>query len=200
MRSAIRNRKGRSYIVQELARILCLTVLALAGGALAVHAQSAKLELGPLQKLAARAKEVTEVTLDHQMLQLAQKFMSNDESSGDAEARQLVGQLKGIYIKHFVFDQVGEYSQADVDNILDQLHGASWQRIVSYRKEKEHESDDIYMMGSGNAIKGLAIISAQPKTLTVVNIIGSIDLQKLSALEGHFGIPRVRINRQDKQK
>ena len=40
---------------------------------------------------------------------------------------------------------------------------------------------------------GLAIIAAEPKELVIVNIVGPIDLEKLSQLEGIFGIPDLNI-------
>jgi hypothetical protein len=33
----------------------------------------------------------------------------------------------------------------------------------------------------------------------VVNIVGSIDLQKLHQLEGHFGIPKLQLDQQQKR-
>ena len=44
-------------------------------------------------------------------------------------------------------------------------------------------------MLEGEKIGGLVVLSAEPKELTVVNIVGPVDLDKLAALEGQFGIP-----------
>ena len=46
-----------------------------------------------------------------------------------------------------------------------------------------------YCGREGNASGGLAILVAQPAELTVVNIVGPMDLAKLGALQGQFGIP-----------
>ncbi|MGH9395755.1 MAG: DUF4252 domain-containing protein [Terriglobia bacterium] len=162
-------------------------------GPLAARAQSAKIQLDQLQKLASRAQEVTDVTLDQNMLQMALNFMSKDNSPGDAETRQLVKQLKGIYIKDFEFAKAGMYTQADIDQILSQVHAHPWERIISVRNEKEGENDEIYIMRSGNNIKGLLILSAEPKELAVVNIVGPIDVKSLSHLEGKFGIPKINL-------
>jgi hypothetical protein len=37
------------------------------------------------------------------------------------------------------------------------------------------------------------IIASEPREFTVVNIVGSIDLQKLRRLEGRFGIPKLQL-------
>jgi hypothetical protein len=44
-------------------------------------------------------------------------------------------------------------------------------------------------MKQGDAIAGMAVLVAESRELTVVNIVGPIDIEKLSQLEGHFGIP-----------
>ncbi len=47
----------------------------------------------------------------------------------------------------------------------------------------------------GEQIAGLVIISAEPRELTLVNIVGPVDLDKLASLEGQFGIPRMSRER-----
>ena len=49
-------------------------------------------------------------------------------------------------------------------------------------------------------ISGLAVLATQPKELTVVNIIGPVDLSKLSELEGQFGVPELGIEQPAKAK
>jgi hypothetical protein len=49
-------------------------------------------------------------------------------------------------------------------------------------------------MSEGSVIKGLAVLAAEPKALTVVNVVGSIDLAKLRDIEGKFGIPKFGLD------
>jgi quaternary ammonium compound-resistance protein SugE len=42
---------------------------------------------------------------------------------------------------------------------------------------------------AGTAILGMAVLSFEPKEVTVVNILGNVDFKKLTALEDSFGIP-----------
>ncbi|PYV28373.1 MAG: hypothetical protein DMG24_02220 [Acidobacteria bacterium] len=163
----------------------------------AARAQEAKLEINHLEKLAARAAEVVDVTLDAPMLRLASRFMSEERSPDEAAARELIKQLKGVYVKSFEFDKEGEYSTADVELIRAQLH-APWSRVVDVRSKREGENAEVYMIGGGDNITGLAIISAEPKELTVVNIVGPIDVEKLSQLEGHLGVPHLGLERSNK--
>jgi hypothetical protein len=45
------------------------------------------------------------------------------------------------------------------------------------------------VMKQGDSIAGLVVLVAETRELTVVNLVGNIDVNKLSLLEGHFGIP-----------
>jgi hypothetical protein len=163
-------------------------------------AQNARLELKNLEKLSSKASEVNDVTLDGAMLQLASKFMNAADDPDTAEVKDIIKDLKGIYVKNFEFDAPNQYSQADVQAIRAQLTGPGWQRIVEARSEHAKEHDEIYVMKQGNAITGLAILVAEPTELTVVNIVGPIDINKLAALQGHFGIPGDEDSGKKKQK
>ncbi|HKT50016.1 MAG TPA: DUF4252 domain-containing protein [Candidatus Angelobacter sp.] len=162
-------------------------------------AQAGRLELKNLEKLADRAAEVQDVTLDGSLLQLAVSVM---KSSGDPDAAQVVEVikgLKGIYIKNFEFDSPGQYSQADVESIRSQLTGPGWQRIVTSYTKRSGERDEVYLLKDGDKINGITVLVAEARELTVVNIVGAIDPEKLGELGGHFGIPD-QIKEQSKPK
>ena len=162
-------------------------------------AQAGKLELKNLDKLADRAAEVNDVTLDGSLLQLAVSVM---KSSGDPDAAQvvdLIKGLKGIYVKNFEFDSPGQYSQADVESIRSQLTGPGWQRIVTSFSKRNGERDEVYLLKDGDKINGVTVLVAEARELTVVNIVGAIDPEKLGELGGHFGIPG-QIKDQSKPK
>lgn len=176
----------------------CGVVLALGAAALA-EAQSPKLDLGNLAKLADKADEVVDVTLDGQTLKFAEKFMDEDKDEDDAEALKLIKNLTGIYVKSFEFDKPDQYSDADVEAIRSQLHGGAWSRMVGYESKREHERDEIWVMTdpSGKSNLGLAIIAAEAKELTVVNIVGPIDVNDLPALEGKMGVPHLELRQNE---
>ena len=143
-----------------------------------------------LEKLADKATEVVDVTLDASLLQLAARFLPNSDPD-TARIKKLINGLKGIYVRSFEFDKTGEYSLADVESIRSQLHGPGWARIVGVRKLKSGENSEVYVKSDGNAISGLTIIAAEAKELTIVNISGPIRPEDLQELGGHFGIPKM---------
>jgi len=184
----------RTTTVKHRPWFLPLAQLALLGllPAAAARGQDARLQIKNLDKLAGKAAEVVDVTLDKPMLELASKFLKDDD---DAEAIALIKDMKGIYVKSFEFDKEGEYSDADIEPILAQLKGPGWSKLVDVRSKHDRETDEVYIMQQDGKITGLAVIAAEPKELTIVNIVGPIDLDKLSKLEGHLGVPHLDLDR-----
>lgn len=166
---------------------------------LPAFSQNGKLQLQNLEKLAAKAAEVNDVTLDGSLLQLAAKFLDAEGDSESRDIKDMVRNLKGIYVKNFEFDEPNQYSQADVEAIRTQLAAPGWQRIVTSRNKRNNENDEVYLMKEGEKITGVAILVAEARELTVVNIVGPIDFDKLGELGGHFGIPD-EINDHPKNK
>lgn len=165
--------------------LMILLGLALAPAA---FAQEIKMPVD-LDKLAAKAAETTEVTLNGRTLQLAAKFMNEE---GDREARELVKKLKGIYVRSFEFDKEGEYSQDDVESIRSQLKSPVWQKVVNVRSKRDGENAEIYFKTDNtDQIAGLVVIAADPKELTIVHIDGPLDPSDLEKIGGDFGVPRV---------
>jgi hypothetical protein len=154
--------------------------------ALAVPASAQRLNFD-FGAIAERASETVDVTLDGPMLRFALKFLSDDKSD-ERDVKDMVRKLDGIYVRSFEFDEDGAYDRRLVDRIKSQL-GPSWKKIVQVRS-RTRDNVDIYTDMRGETIAGLVIISADPRELTVVNIVGPIDLDRLADLEGKFGIPR----------
>jgi hypothetical protein len=165
--------------------MLCLLVISAAHAS----AQPGRLELKNLDKLANKASDVNDVTLDGSMLELAWKFMKADHDPEADQLRDVLKGLKGIYIRNFEFDEPNQYSQEDVQAIRAQLTGPGWTRIVESSSRHSRTHDEIYLLKEGDKVAGMVILVAEPKELTVVNIVGFIDPNKLGELEGHFGIP-----------
>ena len=160
--------------------------------ALPAAAQQVNLEF---PGLAERASEVVDVTLDARMLRLASKFLSM--APDERAARDIIRKLEGIYVRSYEFDREGEYDRSIVDRVRSQL-GASWSKIVNVRSRKR-ENVEIFTQTKGDAVTGLVVISAEPKALTIVNIVGPIDLDRLADLEGQFGIPKISKDQKENQ-
>jgi hypothetical protein len=148
-----------------------------------------KLALPDLSALSRHATDSVDITLDAGLLSLAAGFLGDDPQ--DAAVRQVIAGVKGIYVRSYTFDRDFAYPAASIDAVRSQLSGAGWQRVVQVHSSKERSSVDIYICQVAGKARGVAIVATEPRELTLVNIVGAIDLAKLHQLEGHFGIPRL---------
>jgi len=187
---------GRSQVLLKLAS---LALLLFFGAAITARAQTARLEMGQLDRLGAKASQSVDVSIDERMMQLAAKFLSSKDPD-EIKIKEVVAGLKGIYVKVFEFEREGEYTQADMASIRSQLTNPGWTRLVNVISKKDG-SIEVYLMSNAAQIGGLVVLASDPKELVVVNILGPVDLDKLSQLEGQFGIPELEIEvRKPKQK
>jgi len=142
-----------------------------------------------LKAMAAKAKETVEVNLDGNLLTLAARFLS-DKNADEAEVKAILKDIKGIYVRSFEFDREGGYTMADVDAVRNQASGPGWQRVVDVKGSKENTG--IYLKSmNGEKVDGVVVLAAERNEFTVVQIVGSIDPARLSALSGKFGIPKL---------
>jgi hypothetical protein len=158
---------------------------------LPLAAQDIKMPVA-LDKLAAKASEVVDVSLDGALLQLASRFLS-EKDPDEANVKKLVGGLKGVYVKSFTFEDRDQYKESDVEDLRTQLKAPGWSRIVSSRSRKNGDNSEVYLKTDAGQITGLAVIVTNPKELTIVNIIGFIRPEDIRDLGGHLGIPKIDI-------
>ena len=140
-----------------------------------------------IERLAARAKESQNITLDGPLLQLAGAFLNSNDKDQKV-AKDLISKLKSIHVRHFEFEKEGEFSDRDLDSIREQLKSPAWTRVVESRQDGEHAQ--IFLKTEKNQIAGIVILSAERRELSIVIIDGAIDLKQLSSLGGNFGIPK----------
>jgi len=176
----------------SLSRLLLMLVLSLAGSA-AARAADARLMLPEFHTLEAKASESVSVTLDSSLLAMAARFLDPNKPE-DAAARQIIAGLTGIYVRSFTFDSDFAYPKEDVASVRKQLSAPGWRQLVQVRSRKDHNDVDVYVRVDGDKTNGLAIIASEPREFTIVNIVGAIDLEKLHELEGHFGIPQLKLD------
>ena len=167
--------------------ILCLAALGIATGA--AMAQSGLPLPSPIEKeLAARASNVTEVTLGKNMLSFAAKFMDGKDKDEEA-TRHLIEGLDGIYVREYEFDKEGQYSAVDVEKLRSYFEaGGEWSSIVRERNKRSGESTDVMMKMVNGQPHGLFVLDAEPKELSIVLILGPVKMEDLSKLSGIGGL------------
>jgi hypothetical protein len=161
--------------------------------ALASAADPGRLQLPDFAALSKKATQSVDISLDPSLLRMASGVINSDTNGNGAAVNGLIQGIKGIYVRSYTFDKPGEYSKADVKAIQAQLLAPGWRPIASTHDLKQGSNVDIYVLRIGNRTDGIAIVAAQPRELTIVNIVGSIDLAKLAQLQGQFGVPKVGL-------
>jgi len=170
-----------------------IAMIALAAAMLPAWAQEIRLPVN-LDALADKADEAVSVTMDKSMLQLAARFL-HDKDDEEADVRKLIAGLDSIYVRSFEFRRENEYSMADVEAVRSQLQSPPWGRLVGVRS-KHGDNVDVYFKDGGNGqLGGIVVIDAEPRELTIVNIIGTLDPERLVDLGGECGIPRFERSR-----
>ena len=121
-----------------------------------------------LDALAAKAKEKAEVTREGSLLTQALQ-------SAPDKVKGAVSNVTRVLVRHYEFENTGAYADADLDGLRQQV--STWSRVINVKEE--HESTEIYMLSKDGKPAGFLLISTEPKELTVVHVVGSIDLASL---------------------
>ena len=187
----MRNTNAIDTTLRERNPVLSLVLMSAMLLALPLWARAQEIKIpADVQKLSAKAKETVEVNMEGPMLRWASRFL-NPEDPEEKQAAKVVANLKGIYVRSFEFSKVGEYSAADVESLRSQVHAPAWTKVVGVRSETDGDNVDVFFKMEEDKMVGIVIISAEPKELTFVTIVGPIAVDQLADLGGEFGIPKL---------
>lgn len=168
-------------------RSLVLTSVLLPLLPLTAAAQAGRLVLPDFSALSKKASQSVDISLDPSLMGLANGILAGTSNPNTAVIKDLASGVQGVYVRSYKFDEDGAYSKADVDAIRAQLV-APWVSLVSTHDRKQQSDVDIFVNRSGERTAGMAIITSKPRELTIVNIVGPIDLAKLGQLQGQLGV------------
>ena len=172
-----------------------MTMIALC--TLPVCGQDGRLKFDALSHLEAKASETVDVNVESPLLQLVPKLVFGGESIEEKTMRELVSGLKGVFVRHYEFEKSGEYTESDLDAVRAQVRG--WSKIVGIRSKRGSETVEAYTLMDGSKIAGLLILAAEPRELTLVNVVGIIDLEKLIEMSRYFGWLELEMDKTKKE-
>jgi len=182
---------SRTLLKIASVKLAALAVLLVLGATATALAQNPRIQTSQLDALAAKASETVDVNIDESLMALTTKFLSNKDDD-EKKVKELVSGLKGIYVKSFEFEAEGQYTDADLESIHSQLRNPAWSRIINVKSKKDG-TIEVYLMHAGGQISGLALLATELKEITVINIVGPVNLDKLTDLQGQFGIPELGL-------
>lgn len=163
--------------------------------AISANAQDARLRYEKLNYLETKAADVVEVNIDGKLLETAKRVLMKANDADAKKIAQAISGLKGIYVRVFNFEKENEYNVGDVDEIRAQLQTPGWEKLANARSKKNNQKIDVYTMFNGDLMSGVAVVISDSKSIALVNVIGSIDIDMLVEMSGHFNIPKIDIER-----
>ncbi|MDA1314524.1 MAG: DUF4252 domain-containing protein [Acidobacteria bacterium] len=150
--------------------------------------QGAQLQMD-LHQMEQKAEEVVSVDLDGKSLEGGRKLLM---LKGVADpVKNLLGKLKGVYLRRFWFKKKQGYSEEDVSAIREQVKGPNWVRL--FEVKDSNKTQGVYSYVENEQVTGFTVLSEEEQEFTVVNIVGPIDLETLSGLGDSMGIPAMKI-------
>jgi hypothetical protein len=155
---------------------------------LAAAAESnGRLDLPSFSHLSSKATEVVDITLGTWPLALASKLMEADDPES-VEMKKVISGIKSIAVRSYEFDHDFAYSKDDVDKVRSQLAAPGWTQLAQVRKRGRAQEVDIYVALDQDQAKGFAIVASEPRKFTIVNVVGSIDLEQIAKLQHHMDL------------
>ena len=129
------------------------------------------------------------VTIGDGLLKLASFALKHEKDAQGRQALEVISGLKAIYVRSYEFPEDNMYSKEDVESVRAQLSQPGWSPLAQIlQRHDEMEDVDVYVSMENDKINGLAIVATCPRKFTIVNIVGSIDVEKLAAIEDRFGL------------
>ena len=158
----------------------CLIIAALLAPQ-AAHAQGARLRLRSSQQARRESDRDGRRERRHRPCSSRQRAFWRAKDRTPRRCGDYYGGITGIYVKSFEFDAPNMYAESDVEAIRKQVSGSGWSRVISVREKGK--LTEIYFWRDGDTTGGLVVISAETNNgLTVVNIVGRVNLASLGAL------------------
>jgi hypothetical protein len=176
-------------LTHSLAAIAAATALVFP---LTTVAAGPELKIPDFSHLRGKAVDSVDINLDGFLMNVAKKFAAADSGDDERdEALAILSDIKSLQVRNFEFDSDDAYSSADVEKVRRQLSAPGWSPLVQAHQRDPKSDVDVFINTADGKILGLAVIASEPRSFTIVNIIGNIDIDKLAKIEGQFGIPRV---------
>ena len=136
----------------------------------------------------ANVEPKVEVSLKAPLLNM----MTNLIRTEDEQAAEFMSKLLRVTVNVFESDSINrDEISASMNQTAEELDAKGWDRVVRVREDGDHV--DIYFRLSEDAlrIQGVAIMVAEPSEIVLVNIVGDISTEDISALGRRFDIPEL---------
>ncbi|HJQ34917.1 MAG TPA: DUF4252 domain-containing protein [Pyrinomonadaceae bacterium] len=159
-----------------------------------------RLRLESLEPLKPKAAEAVDIDIDGILIKLAGSVLT-EEDADERAVKEFVSGLKGVYVRSYEFKKEGEFTESDVSGVRAQLQSPAWSRVMDVKSRGIDFGDaEVYVASAGGRVQGLTLLVVEPKEVTVINIVGDVDLDKIKKLDGDLRLPHIHIRRNRRSK
>ena len=116
-------------------------------------------------------------------------MITNLIRSEDEEAAEFISKLMRVTVNVFESDDIDvDQVAASMSTMAEDLDSAGWDRVVRVREDESHVDIYFRLAPDADAIYGIAIMVAEPGETVLVNIVGDISTDDISALGRRFDL------------
>jgi len=156
-------------------------------------AHGPELDLRSLDHLKRDATEKVDIELGPTQLAIAGWMLGRGQNDPDSAAlRDTLKACKSVRIRSYEFGSDFDYPQADIEAVRSQLAGPGWSQLATVRDRSARENLDVYIALEQEKVTGFVLIVSGRSELTIVNIVGSLDVRQIERLRAQFGAPSRR--------
>ena len=114
-------------------------------------------------------------------------MITNLIRSEDEEAADFISKLLRVTVNVFESDSIDvDEVAASMSSIAEDLDARGWERVVRVREDDSHVDIYFRLAEAADVIYGIAIMVAEPGETVLVNIVGDISTDDISALGRRF--------------
>lgn len=181
------------FSIRTALALLVLAVIATAG-AQDVEGEAA-LEFATLED---KADEVVKVNLWGRPLEHAKKLLGLRKNVTDSVRGFMTG-LTAVYRRTYRF-RGKDASKDDVEPVHRHLAEEGWVPLIETENRQKPESLSVYSYSRNDQVAGMTVVSRGPDEITVLKIMGPMDLEALSAIGSGLGMPVMNLATTDLKK
>jgi hypothetical protein len=190
----------RRFVLFTATFVVAAAALGAGASAAVQDAAAGRLRLESLERLGPKAAETVNIDIDGFLIKFAGSVLS-DKDSDERAVKEFVAGLKGVYVRSYEFKAEGQFTEADVSGVREQLRAPGWSRIVDVKSRGIDFGDaEVYLASAAGRVQGLTLLVVGPKEVTVINIVGDVDLDKIKKMDADLRLPRIRIKRRHKSE
>ena len=133
----------------------------------------------------AAIEPTVEISLKAPLLILITNLIRNE----DEEAAEFISKLMRVTVNVFESDDIDvDQVAASMSTMAEDLDSAGWDRVVRIREDESHVDIYFRLAPDADVIYGIAIMVAEPGETVLVNIVGDISTDDISALGRRFNL------------